>query len=149
MEKRCIRCGKLKDLDEFYERAYISDGRSSYCKACTSEVNKEYRAKRKLENGKYSEEQIAEGKVLLLKEAAEKPKTRCVNCPLKEICRERISKGLWLLCEIPDKADIRRVAASGYLVRQLEDDLKVDFSTCRNLAEFARQVDELYLEDVK
>jgi hypothetical protein len=30
----------------------------------------------------------------------------CSSCPMEARCRERVSLGLWVLCEIPDELDI-------------------------------------------
>lgn len=37
--KKCSRCGKTKQLDDFYNRKQSSDGKQAHCKVCnTSKV---------------------------------------------------------------------------------------------------------------
>lgn len=43
MEKRCTKCGEIKDVGEFYKAKRTKDGLRPECKECSREVYKEYR----------------------------------------------------------------------------------------------------------
>lgn len=47
MKKKCTKCKKLKDLNEFYVHRTALDGRSYSCKECDIVYNRELRAKKK------------------------------------------------------------------------------------------------------
>jgi hypothetical protein len=149
MKKQCGRCGRWLDLADFYDRRDGAYGKSGRCKDCLKEINKIYREKKKLEKEQYTDDQVREGKVLLMERAAMKANSRCSSCSMKALCRERVSKGLWLLCEIPDRADVRRVAATKGLIGALWGGMEVELGGCNDLVAFVKKVDELYLEDVK
>ena len=34
--KKCSRCGKIKQLDEFYNRKQSKDGKQAHCKICNT-----------------------------------------------------------------------------------------------------------------
>ena len=40
MKKRCVRCKKIKKLEEFYKNKTIKDGYNTYCKICHKKHNK-------------------------------------------------------------------------------------------------------------
>jgi len=40
--KKCSVCGLWKELDEFYNRHDLGDGKQSYCKSCSAAINKEH-----------------------------------------------------------------------------------------------------------
>ncbi len=42
MKKTCTKCGKNKDLEEYYRNANHKDGRQPECKSCRIAVQKEY-----------------------------------------------------------------------------------------------------------
>ncbi len=44
--KLCRGCGKVKDLDEFYRRSAVRDGRQSRCKECSSKTSVKWHAAR-------------------------------------------------------------------------------------------------------
>jgi excinuclease UvrABC ATPase subunit len=46
MNKLCAHCNKEKPVTEYYKRAQLADGLSSYCKECWKELNQ--KRKRKL-----------------------------------------------------------------------------------------------------
>jgi len=41
--KKCAKCNNEKSLTEFYKNKMMSDGRSSWCKTCSSEYLRQYR----------------------------------------------------------------------------------------------------------
>jgi len=44
--KVCTRCSKRRKAEHFYKDKHMKDGRSSWCKSCTRDYDREY-AKRK------------------------------------------------------------------------------------------------------
>lgn len=54
-EKRCNRCGEVKDLSEFHTRSRNKSGKSNACRVCKNLILAKYRCKNKekvLENSK-------------------------------------------------------------------------------------------------
>ena len=47
--KICTRCKKRKKVAEFYGDKHMKDGLSSWCKPCTKDYDREYRARKKAE----------------------------------------------------------------------------------------------------
>lgn len=45
--KKCIQCGEVKDISEFYEDSRIKDGYRNKCKECTKLNNKKWRQENK------------------------------------------------------------------------------------------------------
>lgn len=45
MEKKCIHCSKVKPLSEFHKDSSKRDGHRSYCKACATKYQYEYRCR--------------------------------------------------------------------------------------------------------
>lgn len=45
-QKRCSSCGKIKPLDEFYNRTISKDGKSYICKQCQKKYFTEHKDKR-------------------------------------------------------------------------------------------------------
>jgi len=45
-QKKCIKCGVVKPLEEFYKHPEMSDGYTNKCKECTKKENKENRCKK-------------------------------------------------------------------------------------------------------
>jgi hypothetical protein len=43
--KKCRKCGKILDLQEFYQHAQMADGHLNFCKACVKRRVKAHRAK--------------------------------------------------------------------------------------------------------
>jgi len=41
-EKRCMRCGKIKPLSEFYVDKKLKDGKTTRCKECLKQASKEW-----------------------------------------------------------------------------------------------------------
>jgi hypothetical protein len=56
-EKQCVRCGEVKDEEDFYSDKRAVDGKNSHCKACHNLQSRQNRAKnpgkRKLEDAIY------------------------------------------------------------------------------------------------
>ena len=50
--KRCYRCGKIKQIEDFYKNKNKKDGLYSQCKNCIDEYHKNYYNKEKKKNGK-------------------------------------------------------------------------------------------------
>lgn len=47
MTKKCGKCGKVKDIEEFFLNSSKTDGRQSYCKECKKRYDKKYFQKNK------------------------------------------------------------------------------------------------------
>lgn len=47
MKKRCIKCGKEKDITEFYKNFANKDCYSNICKECSKKIQKDWIAKNK------------------------------------------------------------------------------------------------------
>jgi len=47
MKKKCIKCKKLKDLDDFYRSKTTNDGRVFSCKECDIIYSRKLREKKK------------------------------------------------------------------------------------------------------
>jgi hypothetical protein len=47
MQKKCIKCGENKSLEEFYKDKRGTQGRYTYCKTCGKKIDKEYRIRNK------------------------------------------------------------------------------------------------------
>lgn len=48
-KKQCTRCKKRKPVSEFYGDKSAKDERSPWCRPCTSEYDRAYRARKKAE----------------------------------------------------------------------------------------------------
>lgn len=61
MLKRCFRCGRFLDLDEFYRHPEMADGRLGKCKECTKGDSRAvYRADPRAANRRRSERRTPE-----------------------------------------------------------------------------------------
>jgi len=47
--KKCTRCGKTRKVENFYKDRHMKDGLSSWCRSCTKDYDREYRARKKAE----------------------------------------------------------------------------------------------------
>jgi hypothetical protein len=47
--KVCTRCTKRRKLEQFYKDKSMKDGLTSWCKSCTLDYDREYRARKKAE----------------------------------------------------------------------------------------------------
>ena len=47
MTKRCVECGTIKSIDEFYRNKMMADGKLNTCKSCYKDKNKEYNHSKK------------------------------------------------------------------------------------------------------
>ena len=60
IKKKCARCGKKKDLNEFHKHKSNKDGKNSYCRFCNTEMKRiekiKYPEKYILKNAKYRAE---------------------------------------------------------------------------------------------
>jgi hypothetical protein len=45
--KVCTRCGKRRKVEHFYKDKSMKDGLTSWCKSCTLDYDREYRARKK------------------------------------------------------------------------------------------------------
>jgi len=122
--QKCPRCDKIKPIIEFVRRGKVYTG----CNVCRARENKQRR------QNKY---QTSEGLMLFNDHLGEKccgvcgekitdegvmlcnnhrPRFRafegnyCNTCDQFVICKLRTQVGMWVICEIPDKADIRRIS---------------------------------------
>ncbi len=47
--KKCTRCGKTRKVENFYKDRHMKDDLSSWCRSCTKDYDREYRARKKAE----------------------------------------------------------------------------------------------------
>lgn len=47
--KACTRCKKRRKVAQFYKDKHQRDGLSSWCKSCTKDYDREYRARKNAE----------------------------------------------------------------------------------------------------
>ena len=50
-EKKCTKCGELKNINDFYKDKTSPDGKLSYCKKCRDKQIEEYKLKKLKERG--------------------------------------------------------------------------------------------------
>ena len=50
-EKKCTKCGELKNINDFYKDKASPDGKLSYCKKCRDKQIEEYKLKKLKERG--------------------------------------------------------------------------------------------------
>lgn len=97
--KQCSKCKSILPFDDFYNYKYIKDGKSSYCKSCTKQIQLDSMEKRELERlTKLREEK---NRKILVQNSQEKEedytKTKvCTRCkkekPLVEFHKDSRSK---------------------------------------------------------
>lgn len=124
--KTCARCGIEKSDDEFYQHKSGARAGSltSYCQICEKErwkTRAESRVKRSRKTLWYIDHCQACGAPVdgaaLCDECWEMiPNTSwngsiCGACPFYQLCKQRVDKWYWAICEIPDTADLERVRA--------------------------------------
>lgn len=103
-EKRCSRCKKKKTLDQFYKKQDGRFGVGAICRDCKQKEWREYNQTRESKSLKPADD----FKGLVAQKPAVEPGRDCVLCKKRFECHERAMAGLWVLCEIPDLADIFR-----------------------------------------
>ena|ERR1035437_4292461 len=54
--KRCIKCGKIMELNKFHKDKVRKDGLSCYCRECSKDISKYYRSR--IKNGYIKEPYI-------------------------------------------------------------------------------------------
>ena len=76
MKKTCIKCGKEKDINEFYKNFANKDCYSNICKKCSSKIQKEWIANNKERKRELSRNYYQCKKAIFNKEIKdEKPET--------------------------------------------------------------------------
>jgi hypothetical protein len=105
-EKRCSRCKKMKSLDQFHKNVTGRYGVNAICKACKQKEWRKYNESRESKSLKPSDD----FKGLVQERPMVQPGRDCALCENRLECHRRVVAGLWLLCEIPDLADIFRAA---------------------------------------
>ena len=85
--KRCTKCGEVKELSEFYKRKGTKDGFFGHCKACV----KIHNAKRQKENPEKAREYIAKWR----KENTEKARANNAKWAKKNPEKVKASNAKW------------------------------------------------------
>jgi len=105
-KKRCSRCKEMKTLDQFHKRADGQSGFNTVCKECKRREWREYGQTRESKAQKPADD----FKGLVSDQPVVEPGRDCALCKNRFECHRRVMAGLWVLCEIPDQADIYRAA---------------------------------------
>jgi len=105
-EKRCSRCKKMKPVDQFHKNSTGRYGVNAICKDCKQKEWRKYNESRVSKSLKPSDD----FKGLMAESPVVQPERKCALCENRLECHRRVMAGLWVLCEIPDQADIYRAA---------------------------------------
>jgi hypothetical protein len=143
-EKQCPKCGKIKPAGEFYKEIYRSCGRSSWCKECARNAN------RNRNYGRYHEDSDLYRETAI---AASKRYYRCVKTPSCPRVGVRGAELVVFTCEVCGK-EFRRLksevdyiyALRGTLPRFCSRECRIASTRKDYISPYARKIERIKKE---